>query len=120
SEFWRQVPIREGRLPRPDEVWVVVLGSDAAAALSKRVGDTVELMWRRFEVVGISSYDNPLNSGAILAPLAALYELEHSAATVTAFLVHLTTPGDARAVEETLARLNALAPNMVFVRAEDV
>ena len=120
SSFWRSVPLRQGRLPRADETWVVVLGSMAAEALGKRVGDSIELMWRRFEVIGISAFENPMNSSGMLAPLAALHELDRGSDMVTAFLVSLAAPGDSVAVARTLARLNALAPNLAFVRAEEV
>jgi putative ABC transport system permease protein len=120
SGFWRDVPLREGRLPRSDEVWVVVIGADAAQALGKRVGDVVELMWRRFEIIGVAAYANPMNASSLLAPLAALQELERSGDTATFFLVHLGTPGDERAVDQIVARLNAVAAGLVFVRTEDI
>ena len=120
SKLWRDVPLRSGRLPNPGETWVVILGGTAADALGKGVGDTIQLMWRPFEVIGISAFENPMNSAGILAPLAALRELDRSTTSVSAFVIHLGDPGNAKAVSETMARLNALTPELIFVRTEDV
>jgi len=120
SRLWRDVPLREGRVPRAGETWVVILGGTAADALGKRVGDTIELMWRSFEIIGISAFENPMNAAGMLAPLLALQELDRGSTTVSAFVVHLAEPANAGAVSQTMARLNAVAPELIFVRTEDV
>ncbi len=118
--FWREIPLRSGRLPKPGEVWVAVLGPSIAQGLNKKVGDTVTLLWREFTVIGITNQTNPLNATGILAPLAALQALAHSKSAVTSFAIQLDRPEDAAATERTLAALNALRPNARFVRTADI
>ncbi len=120
SDFWGTVPMRAGRVPRPGETWVVVMGPAAAEALDRKVGDKLTLLWRDFTVIGISDHRNPLNAAGILTPIKALQALSHSKTTVTTFTIQLDRPDDPAATERTLAALNALSPGAVFVRTADI
>ncbi|MEQ8696978.1 MAG: ABC transporter permease [Bauldia litoralis] len=120
NAFWREIPLKTGRLPRAGEVWVAVLGPSIAEGLNKKVGDTITLLWRKFTVIGISAQTNPLNATGVLAPLEALQELAHSKDSVTSYALQLDRPEDEAATERTLAALNALRPNAQFVRTADI
>lgn len=120
SRFWDAVRIRSGRKPMPGEVWSAVLGSNIAAALRKKTGDTLTILWRDFRVVGIAAQDNPMNDSTIMAPLEALQILGRSEKTATLFAVRLAAPGDPDRTRAVLAALNALEPTAVFVETKDI
>src|SRR5215831_11565017 len=53
SYLWKNVPLREGRVPAAGERYVAVLGDTAAASLGKKLDDDLELIGQTFRVVGI-------------------------------------------------------------------
>src|SRR5262249_22693525 len=74
SYLWKNVPLREGRAPKPSERHVVVMGDTVAEALAKKVGDEIEIMGDQFTVIGISRYKSIINRGALLLPLPDLQD----------------------------------------------
>ncbi len=110
SFFWQRMPIREGRLPKAGERKVAVIGDAIAAALKKNVGDTIEILGTKFQVIGISGYTAIINRSGAVMPLADLHELTFRDGTVTLFHVRLTNPGDANATERISRDIEQAAP----------
>jgi MacB-like periplasmic core domain len=75
SFFWKRMPISNGHLPELHEHRVVVLGSGAAEALHKDIGDSLDILDARFSVVGIANYQSALNRAMIYMPLPELHRL---------------------------------------------
>ncbi len=90
SYLWKDVPIREGRVPNLGERHVAVLGDAAAEALAKKVGDSVEIMGDQLTVIGISKYKSLINRGTVILPLADLQEASFRLNQVT--MVHVKFP----------------------------
>ena len=63
SYLWKDVPLREGRIPAPGERFVAVIGDTVAEALVKSVGDTIELHGEKFRVIGVSKFTSVVNRG---------------------------------------------------------
>ena len=113
SYLWKQIPLREGRLPNPGERRVVVLGNASADALAKKRGDKVEILGEPFTIVGISAYRSVINRGTAIVPLGDLQELTSRPNQIT--MVHVNVARGASAAEianvrqgiEALGRLSA-------------
>ena len=65
SYLWRNVPLRDGRVPMAGDKYVAVLGDNVAEVLGKKLGDTVELHGEKFRVIGITKYTSVINRGSI-------------------------------------------------------
>ena len=93
----------------------VLLGSEAANQLRKRVGDKVELYGENFRIVGI--YDSPVaeeNKGLVVM-LKDLQRLTGQFDEVTAFAIVAENPNDEQGLEELRQRLEALQPSLEAV-----
>jgi putative ABC transport system permease protein len=121
SFFWRRMPIREGRAPKPGERRVVVLGAAAAENLHKRAGEDLDILGARFRIVAIAGYASALNRSVIILPLEDLQEISFKSGQVT--VIHLRLDGRLAASDverirsevEKLGRLTA-APTDQLLR----
>jgi putative ABC transport system permease protein len=105
------MPLKRGRRPRPGEGGVV-LGEALAEAAGLDLGDTLELNFQAFRVVGISGYENGLLRGMAIMPIEDLQALLARPDQATLFQVRLQRPGDAAAREAVRARIAALRPDL--------
>ena len=110
SFLWQGVKLASGRLPQPSDEWPVVLGSTIANGLQKKVGDTVELQFQDFTVVGIADFDSVLNQNIALVPLKKLQGLLGREDSVTLFQVRLDRPLDPQKVAVAKEDLQKAAP----------
>jgi len=97
SYLWKNVPIREGRVPNPGERHVAVLGDAAAEALNKKIGDSVEILGDQLTVIGIANYKSLINRGTVILPLPDLQEASFRLNQVTT--VHVKIPRATPAAE---------------------
>jgi putative ABC transport system permease protein len=119
SYLWQKVPLREGRVPAAGERHAVVLGDTAAAALNKKLGDEMDLIDRRFRVVGIASYSTIVNRGLVLVPLLDLQEASYRPQQVTIIHVnveHASGRGELTRVRNAIEALG----NVTVSTANDV
>ena len=118
SYLWKQVPLREGRVPASGERAVAVLGDVAAASLGKKLDDTIEIFGVTFKVVGIAGYTSAINRGLVLLPLIDLQIASHRPEQVTMIHVRLdhaaTDTARARGAIESLGNLTASIANDVL------
>lgn len=111
SFFWQRMPVSSGRIPRPSERQVVVLGSGCAETLHKTIGDDLDILDSRFRIVGIAAYQSALNRSMIYMPLSDLQEIVFRQRQVTMFQVKLapTLPaGRVEAIETEIAQIGSL------------
>jgi len=111
SFFWRQMPIKDGRLPANGERKIAVLGAGAADALNKKVGDSLDILDEKFQVVAIAGYVSALNRSVIIVPLHDLQELLFKSDQVTMFHLKLAdkvTPQDVTRIGTDVAALGSL------------
>ena len=111
SYFWRRMPIKEGRLPEKGELKVAVLGAGAADSLGKKVGDNLDIVDERFQVVAIAGYASALNRSIIIVPLPDLQEILFKSEQVTVFhlkLAEKTNSADVARISAAVAALGKL------------
>jgi putative ABC transport system permease protein len=109
SPLFRERRFASGRSFRPGDHRKALLGSLLAKNLGKGVGDTVEIEGGRFEVVGVFSSDNVLESNGAVVPLAELQELIGRLGQVATFLVCLEdAPNKAELTERVRRQIDQL------------
>jgi len=112
SFFWKRMPISSGHLPGPREHRVVVLGSGAAEALHKDIGDNLDILDGRFIVVGIANYRSALNRSMIYMPLPELQDIAFRQKQVTMFEIKLqpaVMASQIEAIKAEIGQMNSLS-----------
>ncbi len=120
SYLWKQVPLREGRVPVPGERGVAVLGEAAATSLGKKLDDEIQILGEPFKVIGVANYTAIVNRGLVLIPLSDLQKISSRPEQVT--VIHVNVERGAAAVDlervkgaiETLGNLTASTANEVL------
>ena len=111
SFFWQRMPISNGHLPGLHEHRVVVLGSGAAEALHKDIGDNLDILDARFSVVGIANYQSALNRSMIYMPLPELQDIAFRQKQVTMFEIKLQPTvafAEIEAIKAEVGRMDSL------------
>jgi putative ABC transport system permease protein len=111
SFFWQRMPISNGHFPGLHEHRVVVLGSGAAEALHKDIGDNLDILDARFSVVGIANYQSALNRSMIYMPLPELQDIAFRQKQVTMFEIKLqptVAPAEIEAIKAEVGQMDSL------------
>jgi putative ABC transport system permease protein len=108
SFYWEDVPLFEGRLPRPGERKVAIVGKDIARTLDKHVGDDISLLGDKFRVIGISNYTSIINRNAVVVELADLQEITFRTGAVTFISVKLAPPRGAEEADRVTKAIEGL------------
>jgi putative ABC transport system permease protein len=108
SFFWKRMPLSSGHIPNSRESRGVVLGSGAAEALRKKVGDDLDILDARFNVVGVANYQSVLNRSMIFMLLPELQEIAFRPKQVTMFQMQLETALPSPRIEEIKAEVSQL------------
>jgi putative ABC transport system permease protein len=120
SHLWKNVPLREGRVPNAGERHVAVLGDTAATLLGRKLNDELDIFGETFRIVGIAGYASTVNRSLVLVPLADLQEASYRPRQVTLAHVSVENAGDptelarTREAIETLGNFIAVTPNEVL------
>ena len=109
SFLWRDMPLVAGRLPVAGDAWPVILGKSIASALDKKVGDTVELQFQPYTIVGISAFSSMLNQNSAIVPLEGLRQLLSQNDVFTLYEVKLERPLDKGEIAAARAQLAVAA-----------
>lgn len=109
SFLWHTLHLVDGSIPAAADAQGVVLGESIAHALKKKVGDTVELQFQPFKIVGIATFGTTLNQNIAIALLPGLQKLLGRANAVTLYQVRLKRPLDPERIAAVRARLTAAA-----------
>ncbi len=120
SFLWRSVNLVDGRLPAAGEEWSVVLGESIAEGLGKKVGDTIELQFQPYEIVGIAAFTSTFNQNIAIVPLKGMQELLGRDGIVTLYQVRLARPLDSDRIAEVKRRLVEAAPGYHVSNTEDL
>lgn len=111
SPLWGSLRLTDGRTPHSAERNIAVLGESIAETLGKKVGDTIEMHYRAFTVVGIARFASMLNQNMVLVPLAELQALLSRPGIVSFYQVRLRRPLDPGAADRVRAELKRAAPD---------
>jgi putative ABC transport system permease protein len=109
SFMWGNLHLAGGHVPSASEPWGAVLGETVLKALGKKLGDTIELQFQPYTIVGVAAFDTVLNQNIVIVPLAGLQKLLGREGNVTLFQIKLRRPFDAEQVAAVQARLSAAA-----------
>ena len=109
SFMWRNLHLVGGHVPLASEPWGAVLGESVLKALGKKLGDTIELQFQPYTIVGVARFETVLNQNIVIVPLAGLQQLLGREGNVTLFQVRLKRPFDADQAAAMQARLAAAA-----------
>lgn len=103
--LWEHLKLRQGMWPRAGVPKQLVLGSIAAEALGKKVGDKVQIEFDAFEVVGI--FDSPalVENGAVIMPLVDMQRVTGREGQVNFLNLRLKASTRAAGVAAVRARL---------------
>ena len=104
SYLWDSVNIIEGRRPKNAEEKAVVLGTLAAEALQKKVGDSVTIEIEDFTVVGIADAKAAVENGSIFIALPHLQKLMQKENRVNFVNIRLDDKASSAAVEADLKK----------------
>jgi putative ABC transport system permease protein len=108
SFYWDNVPLKEGRLPNPDETKVALVGGDIARTLGKTVGDDITLLGETFRIVGLTDYHSIINRNQVIVKLADLQELAFRTDAVTFLSIKLDDPDDQAEADRVAAAIESL------------
>ncbi len=92
SFLWQDVRLLNGRIPEDTDAWPVILGKSIAGALGKEVGDTIELEFQPYTVIGIAAFSSALNENLAIVPLEGLQTLVSRDGVYTLFEIKLERP----------------------------
>ena len=119
SFFWQNVPLEEGRLPKPDERKVALVGIDLARVMQKHAGDMIGLLGEQFKIVGITRFNSIINRNIVVVPLADMQELTFRPGVVTFLSAKLAHPGDSAEVDRVARDIEAIG-GLSASRSENV
>src|SRR5207245_6989415 len=87
----------------------------SAESLSKKLGDSIEILGEKFRIVGITKYASIINRGTVLVPLADLQEVTYRRSQVSMFHVNLrrgASPADIDRVKQDIAAIGRVSVSM--------
>jgi putative ABC transport system permease protein len=119
SFMWSNLHLVAGRVPGASEARAAVLGESIVKALGKKLGDTIELQFQPYTIVGIAAFDTVLNQNIAIVPLAGLQELLGREGNVTLFQVRLKRPLDPDKVTAVRAQLATVADNFAVTTTSE-
>jgi len=108
SFYWDSVPLKDGRMPKPDEDKPALVGSDIARTLGKKVGDDISLLGETFHVVGLTDYHSIINRNQVVVKLADLQDLTFRPGAVTFLSIKLEDPADQEAADRIAQQIESM------------
>lgn len=111
----------DGRSLQPGDTTVVLLGEILAADLGKKVGDTLEMYSREYQVIGIYRSFSVFENGYLIIPLKQLQEEKNEPGKVTGFSLVTANSQDEEFVRRIMADARKLDPQLdVFTSKQHI
>jgi len=107
---WEKLEVLEGRLPKDEKEFAVVLGKLAAEVLKKKVGDTVQIEADELPVVGIVDGHAVVENGAIILSLPVLQEISSNQGKVNFVDVRVPEGTSDKEVLKLCGEINGMFP----------
>jgi putative ABC transport system permease protein len=108
SFYWKNVPLKAGSVPDPNEHKVALVGIDIARSLGKKVGDQITILGEKFKIVGLTDYHSIINRNEVIVNLADLQELTFRPNSVTFVSIKLDDPTNQAAADRVAAAIEAM------------
>lgn len=110
SNVWNTLKITSGHRPTEHDRGTVLIGSQLARNLDKKMGDKVEIELTEFRVIGVYQSSNVMEDSAAILLLPDLQNLMDREGQVSEFLIVLDKdlPGRRQAIDDLQRRVEAL------------
>ncbi len=109
---WEHLEIQHGRLPANADEKAVVLGTDAADSLNKKIGDMILIELEEFEVVGIADGGAMIENNSILLSLAWLQKTTGNEGRINFVNIRLQDASDEAVVEAVCQDITSRFPKL--------
>lgn len=117
--IWSNLKVVSGRLPKDANEKAVVLGTSAAEALGKRVGDKLQLETEELDVVGIVDGGAFVENGSVILSLSLYQEITGNQGKISVIDVHVIPGTTKDEMAELLKRIDAVVPEANAVMADE-
>ena len=118
SILFRGIKLLEGRVLKPGDEKVVILGRVLAMTLGKKAGDRVQIAGETFDVVGIFESESWFENGSLTIPLKTLQKIMGREGQVTGLLIQAKA-SDERSIKELRRRIESTIPGVAATPARD-
>jgi putative ABC transport system permease protein len=110
SFTWQNLKIVQGRMPVDGSEPAVVLGTLAAEALKKKVGDSLQIETREMQVVGIVDGGAVVENGAVILALPLLQEITGNEGKINFISIRVTAGTTEQEVKNLCAQIQTIFP----------
>ncbi|HEY2139866.1 MAG TPA: ABC transporter permease [Chthoniobacterales bacterium] len=117
---WDNLKVVQGRMPRDGSEPAVVLGTLAAEALKKKVGDTLQIETKELSVVGIVDGGAVVENGAVILALPLLQEITGNEGRINFISIRVTPGTTEEEVKGLCARIQAIFPEVRAMVASEL
>ncbi len=116
---WQNLKIVAGRLPNDALEPAVVLGTNAAEVLGKKVGDPIQIEAKELTVVGIVDGGALVENGSVILSLPLYQEISGNDGKINIIDVRATPGMSEGDLQQLCARINTAAPEARALPAGD-
>jgi len=107
---WRNLKVREGRIPNDANEKAVVLGYTAAEVLKKKVGDTLQLETEELKVVGIVDGGAVVENGSVILSLPVMQEITGNQGKINIIDLRVTPGTTKEEMDRLCQQITAAVP----------
>jgi ABC-type transport system, involved in lipoprotein release, permease component len=107
---WENLKLVSGRMPNDQNERTVVLGTNAADILKKKVGDTVQIETEELTVVGIANGGAFVENGSVILSLPLLQQITGNHDQISAIDVRVTPGTNDAGIRRLCDEMNKLIP----------
>ena len=107
---WDNLKLVSGRMPNDQNERAVVLGTNAADILKKKIGDTVQIETEELTVVGIANGGAFVENGSVILPLPLLQQITGNHDQISAIDVRVTPGMNDAGIRHLCDEMNKLIP----------
>ncbi len=116
---WQNLKIVSGRLPQDANEKALVLGTEAATVLNKKLGDTVQIETGELTVVGIVDGGALVENGSVILSLPVLQEITGNQGKINIVDIRVTQGTSDADMTELRKKIGELIPEARAVAAGD-
>ena len=107
---WDNLKLVSGRMPNDQNEHAVVLGTNAADILKKKIGDTLQIETEELTVVGIANGGAFVENGSVILSLPLLQEITGNHDQISAIDVRVTPGMNDAGIRHLCDEMNKLIP----------
>lgn len=120
SYLWDHLKLVDGRWLGSDNEAAIMVGSLSAEMLHKKVGDSLEIEGRAFQVVGIFESSAVVENGAVIMTLTQAQQVTDKPGKVNFLNIKLDSQASEADIEALKARVRATMPGFVAITSGEL